>query len=66
MKDTPITHHIMGVKGRKNAQALDSWVLTGATTTRPDSIYGCVKSAFLVRSVVIETSPTMASNTYMK
>ena len=63
MKDTPVTNHINGVKGLRKAQALESWVLTEATTTRPDSTYGCVKSAFLVLSVVIEMSPITASNT---
>jgi hypothetical protein len=35
--------------------------LTGATTTSPDSIKGCVKSTIFVLFVTIVTSPTAAS-----
>lgn len=59
-----MTAHINGVKGRKNAQALEFNFLTGATTTSPDSIYGWVKSTAFVRFVTIAMSPTAASKTY--
>ena len=39
-KKAAMTPHIIGVKGRKNSQALEFNFLTGATTTSPDSIYG--------------------------
>lgn len=64
-KKTPVTHHIMGVKGLRKAQALELSFPTGATTTSPDSMYGCVKSTILVRLVVIVMSPTTASKSYM-
>ena len=40
-KKTPVTHHNCGVNGLRNAQALEFNFLIGATTTRPESIYGC-------------------------
>ena len=64
-KDIPVTHHINGVNGLKNAQALEFNFQTGATTTSPDSIYGCVKSTIFVLSVVIVMSPTAASKSYI-
>lgn len=63
-KDTAVMHHIFGVNGRKKAQALEFNFLTGATITKPDSMYGCVKSAILVRFVIIAMSPIAASKTY--
>ena len=63
MIDTQVTHHIFGVSGHKNAHASESMVLTGATTTRPDSINGCVKSTILALLDVITISPTTASYT---
>lgn len=39
-KNDPVTAHIVGVNGLRNAQALELDFLNGATTTRPDSIYG--------------------------
>ena len=61
-----MTSHIIGVNGLKNAQELELNFLTEATTTSPDSIYGCVKSTILVRSVVIAMSPIAASKTYIE
>ena len=61
-----VTSHIIGVNGLKNAQALEFNSLTGATTTNPDPIYGCVKSTILVRLVVIAMSPIAASKTYIE
>lgn len=63
-KKTPVTAHISGVKGRKNAQAFEFSFLTGATTTSPDSMYGWLKSTAFVRFVTIAMSPTAASKTY--
>ena len=63
-KDIPVTHHINGVNGLKNAQALEFNFQTGATTTSPDSIYGCVKSTIFILFVVIVMSPTTASKSY--
>lgn len=60
-KKKAVTHHSFQVNGLKKAHALESDFLTGATTTSPDSIYGCVKSAILVLLVVIAISPTAAS-----
>lgn len=57
-----VTAHIDFVNGLKKAMALEFVFLTEATTTSPDSIYGCVKSAIFVRFVVIAMSPTAASN----
>lgn len=37
-KKADVTAHINGVNGRKKAQGLEYIFLTGATTTRPDSI----------------------------
>lgn len=64
-KNIPVTHHIIGVKGLRKAQALEFDFLIGATTTSPDSIYGCVKSTIFALLVVIVTSPTTASKLYM-
>lgn len=58
-----MTAHITGVNGLRNDQALEFNFLTGATTTSPDSMYGCVKSAILVRFVIIAMSPIAASYT---
>ena len=63
-KNKPVTNHIIGVKGLKKAQALEFDFLMGATTTSPDSMYGCVKSTIFVLFVVIVMSPTTASKTY--
>ena len=60
-KKIAVTPHIIGVNGLKNAQALEFNLLTLATTTSPDSTYGCVKSTILVRLVMIVMSPTAAS-----
>ena len=65
-KEIVVTSHIIGVNGLKNAQALEFNSLTEATTTSPDSTYGCVKSTILVRSVVIAMSPIAASKAYME
>lgn len=64
-KNIPVTNHIIGVNGLRKAQALDFIFLIGATTTSPDSIYGCVKSTILVLFVVMVMSPTTASNSYI-
>jgi hypothetical protein len=61
IKKIAVIPHIFGVNGLKNAQALEFNFLTGATTTSPDSIYGCVKSTILVRLVMIAMSPIAAS-----
>lgn len=61
MKEAAVAHHILAVNGRKKAQALEFNFFTGATTTRPDSMYGCVKSAILVRFVMIAMSPIAPS-----
>lgn len=66
MKKQAVTPHISRVNGLKNAKAPEFIFLTGATTTSPDSIYGCVKSAILVLLVVIAISPTAASKTYIE
>lgn len=66
MKKIPIRHHIWAVNGCRNAQALEGSFLTGATTTSPDSMYGWVKSAILVLSVMIAMSPIAASYSCMK
>lgn len=65
-KNAAVTAHIFAVNGLRKAQALECTFLTGATTTNPDSIYGCVKSAILVRLVMIAMSPIAASNAYME
>ena len=65
-KEIVVTSHIIGVNGFQNAQTLEFDSLTEATTTSRDSIYGCVKSTILVRSVVIAMSPITASKTYME
>lgn len=60
-KKAPVTHHICTEKGFRKAQGLEDLSLTCATMTRPDSIYGCVKSTILVLFVTIDISPTAAS-----
>ena len=60
-KKIAVTPHIIGVNGLKNAQALEFNLLTGATTTSPDSTYGCVKSTIFVRLVMMAMSPIAAS-----
>lgn len=65
-KDSPVTNHIHGVNGLRKAQALEYNFLIGATTTSPDSIYGCVKSTIFVLFVVMVMSPTTASNSYIQ
>lgn len=62
----PVTIHMFLLNGFRKAQALEFEVLIGATTTSPDSIYGCVKSTILVRLVTIAISPIAASYTYKK
>ena len=50
IKNAPVVHHMSGVKGSRNAQTLlDSFALIGTTITRPDSVYGCVKSTYLLK-----------------
>lgn len=63
---TALTGHIFGENGLGKAQALDCTFLTGSTTTNPDSIYGCLKSAILVQLVMIAMSPIAASKVYME
>lgn len=65
-KNAAVVIHISLVNGFRKAQALEFIFLTGATTTNPDSIYGCVKSAILVRLVIIAMSPIAASYTYVQ
>lgn len=60
-KKAPVTAHISIVNGFRNDQGLDLASLTGATTTSPDSINGCVKSTYLVLFVTIVISPTATS-----
>lgn len=61
-----MTIHMFLENGLKKAQVLDFNFLTGATTTSPDSIYGCVKSTILVLLVMIAMSPIAASYTYKR
>ena len=61
-----MTPHMPGVNGRRKAQGPEFNFLNGATTTRPDEAYGCVKSTILVLLVTIAISPTAASNFYKK
>lgn len=66
-KKAAVTAHIILLNGLRNAQGFEfNVVLTGATTTSPDSMYGCVKSAILVLLVVIAISPTTASYSYIE
>ena len=61
-KNAPVVHHMSGVNGTMNAQALfASSAFTGTTITRPDSVNGCVKSTYLLRFEKIVVSPTTAS-----
>lgn len=62
-KKAAVTAHIPPVNGLRKAHAFEFIFLTGATTTNPDSAYGCVKSATLVRFVTIAISPIAASKT---
>lgn len=41
-KNPAVTSHIARVNGFMNAHGFDFFSLTGATTTSPDSMYGCV------------------------
>jgi len=66
MNETTMTPHIPGVNGRRKAQAPEFFFLNGATTTRPDDAYGCVKSTILVLLVTMAISPTAASKFYKK
>lgn len=61
-----MTLHIDGVNGCRKDQPpeFNSW--TATTTSRPDEVYGCVKSTILVLLVVIEISPTAPSKFYNK
>uniref|UniRef100_A0A7C9ACR3 Uncharacterized protein n=1 Tax=Opuntia streptacantha TaxID=393608 RepID=A0A7C9ACR3_OPUST len=61
-KHTAMTPHMPGVNGRRKAQGPEFNFFNGATTTRPDEAYGCVKSTILVLLVTIAISPTAASN----
>lgn len=63
-KEIKITPHNSTVNGLKIAQVPELSFFTGVTTTRPDSIYGWVKSTMLVRLVMMAMSPTAASYTY--
>lgn len=65
-RKAPVTIHMFLENGLKKAQVLDFNFLTGATTTSPDSIYGCVKSTILVLLVMIAMSPIAASYTYKR
>lgn len=65
IKKMPVTHHSLAVNGLRNAHVPEFSLLTGATTTSPDSVNGWVKSAIRVRLVMIAMSPTAASKTYI-
>lgn len=60
-KRSPVTAHISTVNGFKKDHGLVLAPFTGATTTSPDSINGCVKSTNLVLFVTIVISPTATS-----
>jgi hypothetical protein len=62
-KDIHVTHNIIGVNGLRK---LEFNFHTGATTTSPDSIYGCMKSTIFDQLGVIVMSPTTASSSYME